>query len=281
MRSPHWATRLLQSNFLVAAVYKMNNSYPVWYDDSFNDAWDAQVIETQHAPLILLQTHEQPTALQPAELPHCRYTRLQVISHTTEAICRETLARRRVHHLQVRPARQPRQHAATWTNRKSHHSNQTSSKASVIINTNNICANNQEHDTSWHLTCNTVIIKTMFSYRERIITKAVLVLPRLTVLYSCVLHKVSVMYTTINTELLDDASDKHHDVHTQVYTVRQEAHCELTDLWWISHEALSPGSRHLLLKLPLSLKENAADCWSPELPGHASSLKNAHAHKYT
>lgn len=36
--------RLLQCNLSVVGVYKLQNSYPVRYDDGFNDARDAEVV---------------------------------------------------------------------------------------------------------------------------------------------------------------------------------------------------------------------------------------------
>lgn len=82
------------------------STHPARYDHGLDHSGDAQVVETQHATLGLLQAHQQPRPLQPGEVPGHQHT-WGVLPLATKAVGGQTLARHRMDHLQLGPTGEP------------------------------------------------------------------------------------------------------------------------------------------------------------------------------
>lgn len=86
------------------------STHPARDDNGLDDTGDAQVVEAEHAALGLLQAQQQTCALQPTEVARRQHIG-RVLAQAAEAVGREALRRHRMHHLQLRAARQPGQPA--------------------------------------------------------------------------------------------------------------------------------------------------------------------------
>lgn len=97
--------------------FPQKDTYPSWKSNCFNHSWDPKVIETENTSLCFLQPNQEPSPLLPRKLLHHADSG-RLLVHSAEAIRREPLSRHRVHHLQLRATRQPRQATSACTGKE-------------------------------------------------------------------------------------------------------------------------------------------------------------------